>query len=163
MPRAKQLDYDDDALCTELASAEHTYAEIAKMFGISESLVASIATGARRPELQQKIQAFVEGQLQGARRRGARAAGKAMEKLENLLDCQEHETARKAACDILKWTLGDPGKTVVTMTQSQGQVQAQPQDIDIFFNVGPDQEVDAEPIDLPLPPGIRQPGSREIR
>ena len=118
----RQKDYDDDALALDIAQGVLAYAQIADKYDLAETTVGAIARGERRPELQAKIEAASQGMIDQARRLGARLAGVAMGRLGNLAGKDSEapkEVQRKASVDILKFTIGDPSKPEMSVTQTQ--------------------------------------------
>lgn len=115
--------YDDDALVMDIARADRSFAEIAAAHGLSESTVARIARGRQRPELQEKIHAASAAMLDQVRRLGARMAAAAMARLGAIVAADSgagEETQRKAAVDILKFAVGDPGRTEISFNAFRG-------------------------------------------
>jgi len=150
----QEKDYDVDALVLALAMGEKTYAEIAAQFGLSTVYVGEISRGEKRPELQAKIEAATEGLIAEARRLGARSARPAMTRLLKLIADPpapkddkppppkvEPEVQRKAAVDILRFSLGDPGRTEVNMNQTQhgSPVGVAPEDVQDFYKFKADK------------------------
>ena len=118
----KQGDYDDDALVLMIAKGDRTYAQIAEKIGLAEVTVGQIARGERRPELQPKIKAAVQGFIDEARRLTAKYARSAVARLGLIIAKEskaDDDVKRKASVDLLKFSLGDPGKTEVNVNQTQ--------------------------------------------
>ena len=122
-------DYDEEQLVVDIACGQLTYDQIAERHGISHLTVGAIVRGERRPELQERINAASQGLIERARRMGAKMASKAMETLGTLTKGGKGipaDTRRKAAVDILKFTLGDPLRPEVNVSQSSNQAAQYP-------------------------------------
>lgn len=119
----KQENYDDDALVMMIAKGNLTYAQIAEEIGLAEITVSKIARGERRPELQPKIKAAVQGFIEEARRLTAKYARSAVARLGKIIANEsamaDADVQRKASVDLLKFSLGDPGKPEVNVNQTQ--------------------------------------------
>jgi hypothetical protein len=118
-----KTEYDDDALVMAIARGDRSYGLIAADHGLSESTVARIARGRQRPELQQKIQAASAAMVDQVRRLGSLMAAEAMARLGRLVaedSTAGEETQRKAAVDILKFAMGDPGRTEINVNAERG-------------------------------------------
>lgn len=129
----KQYDYDDDALVLMIAKGNLTYPQIAESIGLSEETVAKIARGERRPELQPRIKAAVQGFIEEARRLTAKYARSAVARLGKIIangSKADADVQRKASVDLLKFTLGDPGKTEVNVNQTQTMPGLDGKDLD---------------------------------
>ena len=101
---ARTKKYDDGLLVELLARGELNYGQIAKKVGISEAFVNQIARGDRRPELQDRIVAAVEGFRLRAKRRGAAMAEGAMDALGKML------ATRRVKCPACKGKGTQKGK-----------------------------------------------------
>lgn len=122
MAGKKQAQYDDDEIVMDIARGELTWGQIAAKHGLSEPYVGQIARGEKRPELQARIDSYVEGLANQARRLGKRLASVAMGRLGALAAKDSKAPAdvqRKAAVDILNHAIGDPSKTEVNVSQQQ--------------------------------------------
>lgn len=114
--------YSDPELVKDIAGGELTQAQMAEKHGLAEVTIGQIARGERRPLLQAKIRAAVQGMEERARRLGSRLAEVAMARLGALVakDSEASDGVQhKAAVDILKFALGDPSRPEVSVTQSQ--------------------------------------------
>jgi len=138
----QEKEYNVDELVLALAMGEKTYAQIAEQLGLSAVYVGEISRGDKRPELQVKIEAATEGLIAEARRLGARSARPAMARLLKIIADPEPgkpkadvDTQRKAAVDILKFAMGDPGRAEVNVHQTQHGSPAgvAPEDVQDFY------------------------------
>jgi len=123
MPSRKHKEYDDDSIVHDLAASDLTHEQIADKHGLSTPFVGQISRGEKRPELQERIDAVIEGMKTALKRRGVRLADKAMNALETLTEkpAANHkgcEVQRKAAETLLKHAIGDPSKTDVHVGDS---------------------------------------------
>ena len=121
MAGRRQRKYDDEAVAQDLACGEFTAAQIAERHGLSASMVAKIACGVTRPDIQERVKAITDGHLEQARNLGKRLAGVAMARLGSLVGKDSEAGAdvqRKAAVDILAHAMGDPSKTDVNVNQT---------------------------------------------
>jgi len=151
--------YDDDELVLAIAKGDRSYSQLAEEFGLSEVHVGQIARGVRRPELQPKIKAAVQGFIDEARRLAARYAQGAVGRLGKLIATDSKACAdvqRKAAVDILKFTLGDPGRPEVNVSQTANHMGGQApagidaDDVQAFYEFKAARDggpTDDEPID----------------
>ncbi|MHC4717962.1 MAG: hypothetical protein ACYS5V_13390, partial [Planctomycetota bacterium] len=98
----------DQELVEAIARGDRTYEQIGEALGLSADHVRKIAQGQRRPALQPRIDAAVQGCLDQARRLGARMAVAAMTRLGRIIAGDTDrpaavlEVQRKAALDVLR-------------------------------------------------------------
>ena len=98
----RQADYDDDLLVRMIAEGQLSQRKIADIVGVSTSLVSSVARGAKRPELHERICQLVEGAHTRARRRATAALDAVIEKhLDEALN-GDGEPARKSREFIIR-------------------------------------------------------------
>ncbi|MHC4716061.1 MAG: hypothetical protein ACYS5V_03770 [Planctomycetota bacterium] len=108
MAKGKVKTYDDEQLVQAIARGDRTYEQIGEALGLSADHVRKIAQGQRRPALQPRIDAAVQGCLDQARRLGARMAVAAMTRLGRIIAGDTDrpaavlEVQRKAALDVLR-------------------------------------------------------------
>ena len=140
-------DYDEDGLAMDIARGSLTYEELAEKYGLSVVYVGQISRGEARPEIQKKIDAITDGMLKQAKRLGTRLAGTALGRLGVLVAHSSQapeEVQRKAAVDILKFSMGDPSRPEVNVVQSQSGGPEVPDDYDEFCEWKSKQATDGE-------------------
>tara|TARA_Y100000310_G_scaffold29678_1_gene28209 strand:- start:173 stop:613 length:441 start_codon:yes stop_codon:yes gene_type:complete len=93
--------YDDEALCTDLAKADLTMAEIAVAHNISASLVYKIAKGDSRPELKERIDEIIEANKGAAMRLAKVRARFCVARLVQIANQNEDRRAATAAIEKL--------------------------------------------------------------
>ena len=111
---------DSLALAQDLASGQLTYAQIADKHGICESYVGQLARGEKGAEVKVLVDRILDGYAAQARALGKRLAVVAMGRLGALVGSDSAvppDVQRKAAVDILTFTLGDPSKAEVNISQ----------------------------------------------
>ena len=119
-----RLPYDDDEIVLDMAKGELTQAQIAKKHRLTAMFVSQLLRGERRPELQARIDAACDGFLEQAKRLGKRLAPGAMARLGDLASADGKtpaEVKRKAAVDILRYSIGDPSRPEFNVVQHQQQ------------------------------------------
>lgn len=110
MGHRKVKDYDDNELVLALAAGDRTYAQIARDFALSRTMVAAIARGEKRPMLYERIQAATTSFREQGCRLAARMVAPAIGRLVQLISPASDASAevqRKAACDILSFAFGN--------------------------------------------------------
>jgi len=147
-----EKDYDDDQLVLDIAAGRMSYAEIGQKHGLAEVTISQIARGLRRPELRPRIEAAVQGFVDEAKRVAVRHARSALGRLVKLIGQSSDAPAdvqRKASVDILKFSLGDPGRPEVNVSNSntnRGSLPVADEDAQAFYEFkasrhgGPDDE-----------------------
>ena len=95
MPSKRRVEYDEDLLVELIAEGELSYRQVAAKTGICWSMVARIARGERRRELQERIAAAVEGYRAKAQRLGVRLVASVVDKHVRDGIEGDGETARK--------------------------------------------------------------------
>jgi len=109
MAKRRYRKYDDEELVLALAAGEKTHAQIARDFGLSRSMVASIARGERRPMLHGRIQAASASFRDRGGRLASRMVAPAIGRLVQMIGPDSDappEVQRRAAADILKFACG---------------------------------------------------------